>query len=38
MGIIVSRLKELKLIDFIISELLGGVYRNSEAMAVSLKA
>lgn len=38
MGIIAPRLKELKLIDSIIPEPLGGAHRNPEAMAVSLKA
>lgn len=37
MGIIVLCLKELKLIDFIVLELLGGVYCNLEVMVVSLK-
>ncbi|HCK7798140.1 TPA: acetyl-CoA carboxylase carboxyl transferase subunit alpha, partial [Salmonella enterica] len=32
------RLKELKLIDSIIPEPLGGAHRNPEAMAASLKA
>lgn len=38
MGIIAPRLKELKLIDSIIPEPLGGAHRNPEAMAASLKA
>ena len=37
-GIIAPRLKELKLIDSIIPEPLGGAHRNPEAMAASLKA
>ena len=38
MGIIAPRLKELKLIDSIVPEPLGGAHRNPEAMAASLKA
>ena len=38
MGIIAPRLKELKLIDSIIPEPLGGAHRNPEVMAASLKA
>ncbi|HBI69600.1 MAG TPA: acetyl-CoA carboxylase carboxyl transferase subunit alpha [Massilia sp.] len=38
MGIIAPRLKELKLIDSIVLEPLGGAHRNPEAMAASLKA
>ena len=38
MGIIAPRLKELKLIDSIIPEPLGGAHRNPEAIAASLKA
>ncbi len=38
MGIIAPRLKELKLIDSIIPEPLGGAHRNPEAMTASLKA
>lgn len=37
MGIVAPRLKELKLIDSIIPEPLGGAHRNPEAMAASLK-
>lgn len=36
MGIIAPRLKELKLIDSIVPEPLGGAHRNPEAMAASL--
>jgi acetyl-CoA carboxylase carboxyl transferase subunit alpha len=38
MGITSSRLKELKLIDQIIAEPLGGAHRNPEAMADTLRA
>lgn len=38
MGIIAPRLKELKLIDSIIPEPLGGAHRKPEVMAASLKA
>ena len=38
MGIVAPRLKELKLIDSIIPEPLGGAHRNPEVMAASLKA
>ena len=38
MGIIAPRLKELKLIDSIVPEPLGGAHRNPEAMAANLKA
>ncbi len=38
MGITAKRLKELALIDTIISEPLGGAHRNMDAMAESLKA
>ncbi len=38
MGIVAPRLKELKLIDSIVQEPLGGAHRNPEAMAASLKA
>ncbi|VTN14193.1 Acetyl-coenzyme A carboxylase carboxyl transferase subunit alpha [Raoultella terrigena] len=38
MGIVAPRLKELKLIDSIIPEPLGGAHRNPEAIAASLKA
>ena len=38
MGIVASRLKELKLIDSVIPEPLGGAHRNVEAMAASLRA
>ncbi|XMR51522.1 acetyl-CoA carboxylase carboxyl transferase subunit alpha [Escherichia coli] len=38
MGITAQRLKELKLIDNIVEEPLGGAHRNPEAMAASLKA
>ncbi|SQI36381.1 Acetyl-coenzyme A carboxylase carboxyl transferase subunit alpha [Leminorella richardii] len=38
MGIIAPRLKELKLIDTVIQEPLGGAHRNPEEMAASLKA
>ncbi|MER2473329.1 acetyl-CoA carboxylase carboxyl transferase subunit alpha [Photorhabdus laumondii] len=38
MGIIASRLKELELIDTVISEPLGGAHRDYEAISASLKA
>ncbi|MCW2258013.1 acetyl-CoA carboxylase carboxyl transferase subunit alpha [Providencia alcalifaciens] len=38
MGIIASRLKELKLIDNVVSEPLGGAHRNYDKIAESLKA
>lgn len=38
MGIVAPRLKELKLIDSIVPEPLGGAHRNPEASAASLKA
>jgi len=38
MGIIAPRLKELKLIDTVIPEPLGGAHRKPEVMAASLKA
>ena len=38
MGIIAPRRKELKLIDAIIPEPLGGAHRKPEVMAASLKA
>ncbi|MDS6630914.1 hypothetical protein QYS46_07560 [Klebsiella michiganensis] len=38
MGIVAPRLKELKLIDSIIPEPLGGAHRNPEVIAASLKA
>lgn len=38
MGIIAVRLKELKLIDNIVPEPLGGAHRNPKAIAISLKA
>jgi acetyl-CoA carboxylase carboxyl transferase subunit alpha len=38
MGIIASRLKELKLIDSVIPEPLGGAHRDVPAMAASLRA
>lgn len=38
MGITAPRLKELKLIDSVIPEPLGGAHRKPEAMAESLKA
>ena len=38
MGIFAPRLKELKLIDSIIPEPLGGAHRKPEVMAASLKA
>ena len=37
MGIVAPRLKELKLIDSIIPEPLGGAHRTPESMAASLK-
>ncbi|MCC8457225.1 acetyl-CoA carboxylase carboxyl transferase subunit alpha [Photorhabdus aegyptia] len=38
MGIVASRLKELELIDTVISEPLGGAHRDYEAISASLKA
>ncbi|SUC28263.1 Acetyl-coenzyme A carboxylase carboxyl transferase subunit alpha [Providencia rustigianii] len=38
MGITAGRLKELKLIDNVIPEPLGGAHRNYDAIAESLKA
>lgn len=38
MGLTAQRLKELKLVDTLISEPLGGAHRNPEEMALSLKA
>lgn len=38
MGITAPRLKELKLIDSVVAEPLGGAHRNPETMAESLKA